>query len=214
MNKNKSFDLFTDEEWIEGLTSKPVNERLHEYFFKVKCAGILRTITRATHKSENFYEILGEFYEFLSKNDWRVLRLFKGKNDATLYSYLMRCTINYFMEKHKKECDIAKRYIFAETIKHLAKIQDEVSNEYETEDNQLVMKAFLYLGKRDKHVLRLLVIDGKSSLEAADEIWPYVNSEQDWRDLAIIRVQNTIAMIKHRAILRLAYYIKLLRNLN
>jgi hypothetical protein len=211
MENNKNFAQLTDKEWIEGLISKPVNEKLNEYFFKVKCAGLLRYITMATLNNENYNEILGEFYEFLSKDDWHVLRQFKGKNGATFYSYIARCSVNYFLGEHKKRLLFAKRFDCIDSPEVINSLGELSDNEFCYEEGS-VMEAFHYLGKRDRHILRLLVINGKSTLEVAEKIWPYVNSQQDWRELPPARVQSTIAMIKHRALARLTCNIKSLRR--
>ena len=73
----------TDEEWIERLVAIPPIQPLHHYFFKVKCASFLKYIAMNVYNdcAEN---ILGEFYEFLSYDNWHVLRSFKGKRNASL----------------------------------------------------------------------------------------------------------------------------------
>ena len=65
------------------------------------------------------------------------------------------------------------------------------------------MTAYNALEPRFKETIQLLVLDGKSSIEAADQLWPYVKSKNNWRDMPVVRVQNTIAMMKHRAIFEL-----------
>ena len=70
-------------------------------------------------------------------------------------------------------------------------------------DKTQVMTAYNALEPRFKETIQLLIIDGKSSLEAADQLWPYVKSKNNWRDMPVVRVQNTIAMMKHRAIFEL-----------
>ncbi len=204
MKMKKNFALFTDEEWIDGLTSTPVNEDLHKYFFETKCASLLRYIVATLYKHEDIHEILGEFFEFLYKDDWHVLKQYKKINGASLNSYIARCAINYFVSNHRKEIVYASKHCDIDT--------PEALNNFASEDDNLdkenVMKAYNNLEPRDKNVLRLLVLKGKTSLEVADQIWPYVNSDSDWRSLPTTRVQNTIAMIKHRAIARLSSNMK------
>ncbi|MBO7279852.1 MAG: hypothetical protein J6V00_01680, partial [Bacteroidaceae bacterium] len=72
-----------------------------------------------------------------------------------------------------------------------------------------VWEAFSKLNERDQLILRHIVIEGKSALEAADTIWPYVKSDnKDWRTLSPKRVQDTIAMLKKRALLSLSLELK------
>lgn len=205
MDKKKKFALFTDEEWIKGLTSTPIDEELHRYFFKIKCASMLQYVSHIIFKSDDFREIIGEFYELIAKNDWRILRMFRGEKDSTLYNYLTRCTVNHFISKQKKD-PLFKRMLFYSF--EMPEIIDEVENIADIDEplnSTAVLEAFNQLQPRDKNILRILVLDGKNSMDAVEEIWPYVNSKHDWRDLPASRVQSTISMIKHRALMRLSY---------
>ncbi len=200
MKKFKIFELLLDEEWIELLTKEPTDEKAHEYFFYVKCAPMLKYISIQIYNSNDFTELIGEFYVLLSKDDWYVLRKFNSKNNATLNSYLSRCAINHFLWKKKQE----KKFIqlYTEENPDISNMLNSLTNE-EYIEMPPVMQAYEKLEPRDKDFIRLLILDGKSSLEAADQLWPYVKSTSNWQDLPVTRVQSTISMIKHRAILRL-----------
>ena len=149
----------------------------------------------------DYEELIGELYVLLSDNDWYILRQFKGKNNAQLYSYLSRCATNHFMSTKKREGK--NLFVYPDDDKNIIKELNDMSCEEEY-DTTTVMIAYEKLDPRDRDVLQQLVVEGKSSMEAAEKLWPYVNSDKDWRDLPAKRVQNTIAMIKHRAIIRLA----------
>jgi hypothetical protein len=64
------------------------------------------------------------------------------------------------------------------------------------------------LNQRDQTILRLLVIDGNSALEAAPVIWEYIKNVKPLDQMDPKRVQCTIAMAKHRAQLALMNNLK------
>ena len=198
---------FTDDEWVEKITSVPSIQPLHRYFFKVKCASFLNYIAINVY-NDCLESILGEFYEFISRNNWHVLRNYKKKNNASLSTYLSRCSLYYFIKKKKHDKEAAEFYSLdnEEIIKQLEYMTDE-----ESAPNQRVWEAFSRLNERDRKVLRRLIIEGKTSTDIADEIWPYVNSkEKNWRKLPVKRVQDTIAMMKRRALFELVEEISLM----
>lgn len=195
----------SDNEWIELLMATPPEESAHRYFFEVKCRTFLQYIASTIFGSDDSREIIGDFYQFLSQDDWHVLRLYKKRNGASLGSYLSRCAVHHFMAIKKREQE--SRGISMEhpdIIKELSLFtQDE-----ETEQPP-VWEAFSKLNERDQLILRHIVIEGKSALEAADTIWAYVKSDnKDWRTLSPKRVQDTIAMLKKRALLSLSLELK------
>ncbi len=197
----------TDEEWVKKLTSIPYIQPLHRYFFKVKCATFLNYIALNVY-NDCMESILGEFYEFISSNDWHVLRNYQKKNNASLSTYLSRCSLYHFMKKKKYNKEAAEFFSLdsEEIMKQLEHLTDE-----ESAPNQHVWKAYSRLKERDRKVLRCLILEEKKSIDVADEIWPYVNSrEKNWRKLPVKRVQDTIAMMKRRALFGLVEEIRLM----
>ena len=204
MKIKSPYDYLTDNEWVELLAKQPADEKAHNYFFKVKCAKLLQYIATTIFNSDNYFELIGEFYVYLSADDWHVLRAFKNKNGASLYSYLSRCAFNLFMMKKKKETQSITLYNDLESHNILTDLNEIADTDEENTENQdYISKAYNKLSQREKDVLRLLVIDGKSGLEAAEHILPYVKSTKDWRNTPAIEIQKQIAIIKHRAILKL-----------
>ena len=196
-SKYSAYANITDEEWVEKLMSIPPIQPLHYYFFKVKCASFLKYIAENILKTDCIESILGEFYEFLSRDNWHVLRCYQKKDNASLLTYLSKSNLYYFIKKKKNEdnniCSLDNKEIF-EQLNNLA------TNEEEKRDTR-VWQAFAKLCERDRKVLQRLIIDGRTTTEIADEIWPYVHGkEKDWRKLPIKRVQDTIAMMKRRAL--------------
>ena len=69
-----SFALLSDEELVERMTAPDVDEKLHEYFFYVKCAPILKYLSKKLYGSCDITILTGELYEFIASNDWAVIR--------------------------------------------------------------------------------------------------------------------------------------------
>ena len=193
-----SYANITDEEWIEKLMSIPPIQPLHYYFFKVKCSSFLKYIAENILNLDSPESILGEFYEFLSRNNWHVLRCYKKIGNASLSTYLSRCTLYYFL-KEKKKNEEANLYSL-ENKEILEQLNYLTTNEEDKMDTR-VWRAFAKLCERDRKVIRRLIIEGRTTTEIADEIWPYVQGkEKDWRKLPTKRVQDTISMMKRRAL--------------
>ena len=194
------FAKLSDSEWIERLTAIPPDEKAHAYFFNIKCAAFLKYISITLFNNMPISSLTGALYEFLSKDGWHILKLYKQKNGASLSSYLARCAINHFTKQQKREEQLYTIHMDSPDIAdELDRFTDEEENNHPP-----VWQAFNRLNVRDRNILRKLVIEEKSALEAADSIWPYVRSKKDWRELPVIRVQNTISMLKRRALLSLS----------
>lgn len=196
-----SFALLSDEELVERMTAPDVDEKLHEYFFYVKCAPILKYLSKKLYGSCDITILTGELYEFIASNDWAVLRKWEKRNEASLFSYIARCATNYFINKENSE----KKRQDKETLTSTPGIIEQISSfTEENEDESLpIWKAYDMLNERDREVLRLLVIEGFQMLTVAKELWKYVDSKQDISELSPKRIQGTISMIKHRAQLAL-----------
>lgn len=206
-----SFALLSDEELVERMTAHDVDEKLHEYFFYVKCAPILKYLSKKLYGSCDITILTGELYEFIASNDWAVIRKWEKRNEASLFSYIARCATNYFINKENSE----KKRQDKETLTSTPGIIEQISSfTEENEDESLpIWKAYDMLNERDREVLRLLVIEGFQMLTVAKELWKYVDSKQDISELSPKRIQGTISMIKHRAQLALLENLeKLSRN--
>ena len=195
-----SYESFTDEEWVEKLLMLPPLQTLHRYFFKVKCFSFLQYIVCNILHIGSIEYILGEFYEFISRNNWNVLRKFRKDNNSSLFTYLSRCTVRYFLKAKLKEDRNAGISLDDDDVDLSSFVDSEEINE----DNRQLWRAFARLPERDRFLLKALVIDEKPAIEIAEDIWGYVDSrERDWRKLPPKRVQSTISMLKKRALCRL-----------
>lgn len=202
-NNIKIYALLSDQELVERLTAIPADEKLFHFFLTKICRKILRHISANICNNKSEKELWGEFYEFISNNDWDVLRKWKNRNGASLSTYLAYCTTNHFVRKQLKEKQSCKLFVSIssqETYEQFAQISNEEERHY---SNPQIWKAFNMLNERDRTILQLLVIDGHSIMEAAPQIWEYIKSKSALNETDPKRVQCTIAMAKHRAQLAL-----------
>ncbi len=206
-NYNDKYSQLSDQELIDRLTATPVDEKLHNFFFTKKCKQFLRYISLNIYHCESEKQLWGEFYEFLSKDNWAVMRGWKNRNGATLYTYLAYCTTNYFVHKRLIEKKEQEQFLVPSsqnTYEQLAGFNEE-EDEMHTYP---VREAFGMLSQRDQAILRALVIDGSSALDAAPVIWKYIKNNKRLEEMDPKRVQCTIAMAKHRAQLALLNNLK------
>ncbi len=201
------YSTLSDEELLTRITESALaDEQLHKYFFYVRCAPLLKYIARKIFKCNDSTQLMGEFYVFLSNNDWEILRKWEKKNDATLYSYIARCATNYFLRRESIERRRQEKEIHAsapETIEILGSIAEE-----EEMEKLPIWQAYNQLKERDREVLRLLVIEENKVLSVAEKLWKYIDSNQDISQLTPKRIQGTISMVKHRAQLALMEELK------
>lgn len=206
MLRQDNFASMSDQELIDGLISTPTNNKLHEYFFNVKCKKFLKYISSVLYNEENHDIIVGEFFEYISNDDWRLLRKWKGKNGCTLYSYLAACSMRYFLSKRNNE---KKRNSLEESLSTPEII--ECLNYLTTEDEcdmPPIWDAYNMLNERDKTIIRLLVIEERDMLQVAPEIWKFIKSSRTIEELNSKQIQSTISMVKHRALLTLMTNLK------
>lgn len=202
------YSSLSDQELIEKLTATPVDEKLHSYFFTKKCRQFLRYISSNIYQCESENELWGEFYEFLSKDNWAVVRNWKNRNGATLYTYLAYCTTNHFIHKKMAEKKEQEQLLVPSSQNMYEQLAGFVEEEEEEINIYPVREAFNMLNQRDQAILRTLVIDGSSALDAAPEIWKYIKNNKPLEEMDPKRVQCTIAMAKHRAQLALLNNLK------
>ena len=205
-NNYDFFSSLSDQELIERLTATPVDEQLHNFFFTKKCRQFLRYISLNICHCESEKQLWGEFYEFLSKDNWSVIRNWKNRNGASLYSYLAFCATNHFI--HKRLAEKKEEQLFVTSSQTMYEQLAGVAEEEEEIQPYPIKEAFNMLSLRDQVILRMLVIDGNSAMEAAPVIWKYIRNSKPLDEMDPKRVQCTIAMAKHRAQLALLNNLK------
>ena len=210
MLQKRQYALMSDRELIDGLTAVPTNNKLHEYFFKEKCKHFLTYISTTLYKEDDCNMLVGELYEYLSNDNWKILKMWEGKNGCSLNSYLASCSMHYFASRVKAEKKRNDREIIPSTpeiIEYLNHFTAEEENE-----NQPVWEAYRMLKERDRVILWQLVIEEKDAMTAAPAIWSYINTNKEIHELSQKHVQSTIAMAKHRALLALLNKLKTLTS--
>lgn len=176
-------------------------------------------------------EIYGEYYEFISKENYETkvpfykLTLFKGEDNSTLKSYTSTITSRYFTNKKKAE-DKKKRIIQivsideGQTIKRdnfgdevidnpwfVLLIDGNVSKDVTMETK--VYNALEKLPVREQLIIKLMVMDDASGLEAFEDLAPYLKPTKkpisEWSDK---QKQDAMALLKGRALKHLKQLIK------
>lgn len=154
--------------------------------------------------------LMTDYYSFIAhpflpdgKPTWRPLSLFESKNNAHLYSYLSTITVRYFYNNRKKYQDEEKKDNYlSERIDNIALhkyIQEETDDFGSYSDR--VLSALQKLNERDRLTLELLVIQEVDSLEAFEELKPYINARstippEQWDNK---RKQDAVGQIRRRA---------------
>ena len=210
----RNFDNYrtlSDEDFVRMLTSENANEELQEFFIRKKCSKIIEYISRNIYQSSTPNYIIGEFYEFLSNDNWTLLKSWKKKNGASLISYIARCSTNYFLHEAAKEKKRREEVITTGCTPGFLESLGDIADEEPANDIP-VWQAYKMLNERDQAILQLLVIEEKNTLDAAPLIWKYIKSQQNYDEIPAKRVQCTISMAKHRAQTALLNNIQRLSN--
>ncbi len=202
MAHERNFTLMSDIELVEGLTAVPADDELHKYFFQKKCKRFLKYISKSLYDNNCEDELIGELYEFLSDDDWKVLKSWDGKNGCSLNSYLASCSLHHFTNKVKMEKKRSAIEVLPSTPE-VIEFLDHFTPEEET-SMPPVWDAYNMLKERDQVILRLLVIEEMDMLDAAPVIMPYMKTLSSINELSQKHIQSLIAMAKHRALLALA----------
>ncbi len=200
MRKYHQYSSMSDRELIDRILQTPKDEALQAYFYNILCLPILNFVSTQHFGNNRGEELLGEFYEFLSSNDWQVLRNYAGRENATLRSYITSCTLKYFMKCKKK----ARKEMLGITINiNHPDIIEEMNNiTVEPADStKPIMQAVERLPERDKQLITMLFFKKKSTLETAAVVWPLsYHVEKDWRKLPAKKVQDAISRMKSKAL--------------
>lgn len=166
------------------------------YFMGDYSIQLLRYVVKNILHLKSNYEygepanvIAGDYYIFIaapfnelkgSIPQWHKIDLYKGENDARLYSYVSYITKNHFIKNKKKYEDREKdslellEFIDYETLLGYDYADDGVDVDA-SETLQMLHKAFLSLKERDQIVLQYLVMDKMHWSEAFDELRIYLD---------------------------------------
>ena len=125
--------------------------------------------------------------------------MWKKENNCSLYTYLSTCATHYFTNRVKEEKKRAEIEFVPQTSEFI-EYMNNLSNE-ENEKEKSIWDAFNMLKKRDQIVLRAMVIENYNAIDIAPAIWKYTKCKESYKNLPAKKIQNSIAMVKHRALL-------------
>ncbi len=149
----------TDRELVKNLIAG--DTRTISYFFFERCYNALSYIGQYFCQTKQTpEELIGEFYEFLSANDWHKLRIFQFT--CSLNSYITIIASRYFQHKRDKE---------------LLPLDDNIGTikEIETEghDTTFFMNDFKKVMEKlpafDRFLVQRILIDGEKPGDILDE---------------------------------------------
>lgn len=149
----------TDHAIIAALTSG--DRRTISEFFFVRCRPMLLYIGKYfCQYRQTPEELIGEFYEFLSSDDWHKLRIFKYT--CSLNSYVTIIASRYFQHKRDKEM-----LSLDENIALVRNLQEgRNSDAFFLEDLDKIIKN---LHPFDRFLVRRILIDGEKPGDILDE---------------------------------------------
>ena len=149
----------TDQQVVKGLING--DYRAIKDFFFVRCKPMLVYIGQYfclyKHTPE---ELIGEFYEFLSADDWHKLRIFKYT--CSLNSYITIIASRYFQHKRDKEL-----LPLDENIALVKNLQDDNNGDiFFMEDLNKIIRR---LQPFDRFLVQRILIDGEKPGDILDE---------------------------------------------
>lgn len=130
-------------------------------FFFVRCKPMLIYIGQYfCQYKQTPEELIGEFYEFLSADDWHKLRIFKYT--CSLNSYVTIIASRYFQRKRDKEL-----LPLDETIALVKNLQDDRNGDafFMEELNKIIRR----LQPFDRFLVQRILIDGEKPGDILDE---------------------------------------------
>ena len=140
-------------------------------FFFVRCKPMLMYIgqyfCQYKHTPE---ELIGEFYEFLSADDWHKLRIFKYT--CSLNSYVTIIASRYFQHKRDKEMLSLDDNIAL--VNNLQEVSG-VNGVFFMED---VNKVIMRMPPFDRFLVQRILIDGEKPGDILDEAEEFVRADK------------------------------------
>ena len=149
----------TDQQIVNNLING--DHRTIKNFFFVRCKPMLIYIGQyfCQHKHTP-EELIGEFYEFLSADDWHKLRIFKYT--CSLNSYVTIIASRYFQHKRDKELlPLDENIVFVKNLQ-----DDRNSDAFFMED---FGKIIARLQPFDRFLVQRILIDGEKPGDILDE---------------------------------------------
>lgn len=149
----------TDKQIVEKLIAKdPI---AIENFFFVRCRGVLCYIGQYFFRDKQTpEELIGEFYEFLSADDWHKLRIFRYT--CSLNSYITIIASRYFQHERDKELlPLDENIALVNNLK-----DDRNSDNFFMEDlNNIIRRLHPF----DRFLVQRILVDGEKPGNVLDE---------------------------------------------
>ena len=167
VQKGKFKISMSDQQLISQLIAG--DPRAIEDFFFVRCRAMLTYIGQYFCQStQSPEELIGEFYEFLSADDWHKLRIFQYS--CSLNSYISIIAARYFQHKRDQET-----IPLDDVLPFVEDIQDNATDEtFLMEDIQQILEK---MPPFDRFLLQRILIDGTKPRDVLDEAREYVLHE-------------------------------------
>lgn len=194
--KNNRPQLIVEKEFVRRITllEDCLQRKQAQCYFNTDFSSpILSYVARYVYNNTYYQEILGEYYEFISKENKNIpyykLTLYKNVNNSTLRHYVTAITVRYFVDKKKKEDKISRQQLSIEGASKANTKENErdvIDNPWfnlligNAGDNHVVEMAsearkkiefiFSKLPERDVKVIKLMVMHNVSGLDAFEEL--------------------------------------------
>lgn len=105
---SNNYTMILSEKWktlsdveLLSLIIREGNEEAVTFLLYNQCFNNLRSITYGYYNSDYFlYDLISELYIHIKKNDWKVLRMYKG--NSALKTYIYSVASNLFLAKRKE----------------------------------------------------------------------------------------------------------------
>ncbi len=133
-----------------------------KYFFFVRCNSMLSYIGQYfCHDRQTPEELIGEFYEFLSVDDWHKLRIFKYT--CSLNAYVTIIASRYF--QHKRDKGVLSLDDNMSIAKHL-NVDNNINRMFFMEDiNRMIEKMSAF----DRFLVKRILINGEKPGDILDD---------------------------------------------
>ena len=139
-------------------------------FFFVKCRGALEYIGQYfCRDKQTAEELIGEFYEFLSADDWHKLRIFKFT--CSLNAYVTIIASRYFQRKRDKDMLSLNEAI---GIEEMTEVPVEI--QFIMQDVNRVLQEMQPL---DQFLLTKILVEGNKPSDVLDDVVAYIPTESN-----------------------------------
>jgi RNA polymerase sigma factor (sigma-70 family) len=153
--------------YYSGLTDKQLLEKIYSgdkkaetFLFCVKCISVINYCMRKFFDGEQMQldEGVNEIYIYMKKDDWYKLKQYRGRNDASIKTWLSRIAYHFFLNMHKK-------------MKKLENFNLEEPYQDDSEQYEQIRKVLSMMSTdRYRIILIKMYYEGKTREEVAEEM--------------------------------------------